>query len=313
MIARTILLGGLLLAWLPCAAVADAPRPYFTLHDLGKGVWAAVSVPRSGAGGNSGFIVGSEGVAVVDTFQTKEAAEALLAAIRATTAQPVRFVIDTHYHLDHVAGNGIFAEAGAVVVAQRNVAAWERSENLKFFGDAIKPEQRAMAEALTLPSLTYRDGVELSLGDRKVMVVVMPGHTGGDSVVAVPDADVVFTGDLFWNHCLPNLIDADTKEQAATDGALVDKFPTATFVPGHGEVGKAADVVAFRDYLAVLRQDVSRARAAGRSGSNLVEAVTPELKARYGDWSYFEHFLRPNVEQTEAELAGTKKRPPPVK
>jgi cyclase len=311
--ARRILLSGLLLAWLPCGLRADAPRPYFTLHDLGKGVWAAVSVPRSGAGGNSGFIVGSGGVAVVDTFQTKAAAEALLAAIRETTPQPVRFVIDTHYHLDHVAGNGVFARAGAVVIAERNVAAWERTENLKFFGDAITPEQRAMVEALTLPELTYRDGVELSLGERKVVVRVMPGHTGGDSVVTVPDADVVFTGDLFWNHCLPNLIDADTKEQAATDGALVEELPTATFVPGHGEVGKAADVAAFRDYLTTLRQDVSRARAAGRSGPTLVEAVVPELEARFGGWSYFEHFVRPNVEQTEAELAGTKRRPRPPK
>jgi cyclase len=311
--ARRILLGGVLLASLTSGAIADAPRTYFTLHDLGKGVWAAVTVPRSGAGGNSGFIVGSEGVAVVDTFQTKEAAEALLAAIRETTSQPVRFVIDTHYHLDHVAGNGVFAQAGAMVIAERNVAAWERTENLKFFGDAIKPEQRAMVEALTLPSLTYRDGVELSLGDREVVVRVMPGHTGGDSVVSVPDADVVFTGDLFWNRCLPNLIDANTKEQVATDGALVEEFPTATFVPGHGEVGKAADVAAFRDYLETLRQDVSQASSAGRSGPKLVEAVVPELEAHYGDWSYFEHFVRPNIDQTEAELAGTKKRPHPVR
>jgi cyclase len=310
---RRVLLGGLLLAWLPCGAVADAPKPYFTLHDLGDGVWAAVTVPRSGAGGNSGFIVGPEGVVVVDTFQTKAAAEALLAAIRKTTSQPVRFVVDTHYHLDHVAGNGVFARAGAVVIAEHDVATWERTENLKFFGDAIEPDQRAMVEALTLPSLTYRDGVELSLGARKVVVRVMPGHTGGDSIVTVPDADAVFTGDLFWNHCLPNLIDADTKEQVATTGTLVEEFPTATFVPGHGEVGKAADVAAFRDYLTTLRQDVSRARAAGDSGPTLAEAVVPELEARYGDWSYFQHFVRRNVEQTEAELAGTKKRPRPAR
>jgi glyoxylase-like metal-dependent hydrolase (beta-lactamase superfamily II) len=222
-------------------------------------------------------------------------------------------LIDTHYHLDHVAGNAVFAETGAVVIAERNVATWERTENLKFFGDAITPEQRAMVETLTLPSLTYRDGVELSLGDRKAVVRVMPGHTGGDSVVIVPDADVVFTGDLFWNRCLPNLIDADTKEQIATNGALLAEFKTATFVPGHGEVGKAADVAAFRNYLTTLREDVSRARTDGRSGPALLEAVVPELQGPYGDWSYFEHFVRRNVEQTEAELDGTKKRPTPAR
>jgi glyoxylase-like metal-dependent hydrolase (beta-lactamase superfamily II) len=310
--ARRILEIGLLLAWLPCAARGDEPKPYFTQHELGKGVWAAVTVPRSGAGGNSGFVVGSEGIAVVDTFQTEAAAEALLAAIRKTTEQAVRFVIDTHYHFDHVAGNGVFARAGATVIAQHNVAAWERALNLRLFGDAIKPEQRAMVESLALPSLTYRDGVELSLGDRKVIVRVMPGHTGGDSVVIVPDADVVFTGDLFWSHCLPNLIDADTQEQIATNDALVKERPNASFVPGHGEVGKAADVAAFRGYLAALREDVSRARAAGKSGPALVDAVLPELKARYGAWGYFDHFVRHNVEQTDAELAGTKRRPVPA-
>jgi cyclase len=221
-------------------------------------------------------------------------------------------VIDTHYHLDHVAGNGVFARAGATVIAQRNVAAWERTENLKFFGDAIKPEQRAMVESFALPSLTYQDGVELSLGDRTVVVRVMPGHTGGDSIVIVPDADVVFTGDLFWSHCLPNLIDADTREQIATTDALAKELPSATFVPGHGEVGKAADVEAFRSYLAALREDVSRARAAGRSGPALVDAVLHDLKARYGAWGYFDYFIRRNVEQTDAELAGTKRRPVPA-
>jgi glyoxylase-like metal-dependent hydrolase (beta-lactamase superfamily II) len=309
--ARRILLLGLLLAWLPCAARGEEPKSYFTLHELGRGVWAAVTVPRSGAGGNSGFVVGSESVAVVDTFQTPAAAEALLATIREMTPLPVRFVIDTHYHLDHVAGNGVFARAGATVIAQRNVTAWVRTENLKFFGAAITPEQRAMVESLALPSLTYRDGVELWLGDRKVVVRVMPGHTGGDSVVIAKDAEVVFTGDLFWNHCLPNLIDADTQQQVATNDTLLKEFPDATFVPGHGEVGKSADVAAFRDYLAALRGDVSRARAAGTSGPALADAVQLELKHGYGTWNYFDHFLRRNIEQTEAELAGTKRRPVP--
>lgn len=310
--ARRVLQIGLLLAWLPCAVLADEPKVYFTLHDLGHGVRAAVSVPGSGAGGNAGFVVGSEGVVVIDTFETPAAAEALLAAIRKTTSQPVRFVVDTHYHIDHVAGNGVFAAAGATVIAERNVAAWERTENLKFFGTAIEPEQRAMVESLTLPSLTYREGVELLLGDRKLVVRVMPGHTGGDSVVIVPDADVVFTGDLFWDHCLPNLIDADTREQIATNDRLVKEHPGATFVPGHGPVGKTADVGAFRGYLAALRHDVGAARGAGESGAALLGTVLPELKARYAGWSYFDYFARHNVEQTEAELAGTKRRPVPA-
>lgn len=292
------------------AQAADAPQPYFTLHELAKGVWAAVAAPASHAGGNTGFVIGSDGVAVIDDFQTPEAAQALLDAIRKITPLPIRYVIDTHYHLDHVMGNGVFAKAGAVVMAQENVRAWERSENLKFFGAEPKPEDEALVAGLTLPSLTYKQGVTLWLGDREVMVKVMQGHTGGDSAVFVPDAKVMFTGDLFWNHDLPNLIDADTAQQIRTNEDFL-KYSDCTFVPGHGEVGKAADVGAFKDYLVNLRKAVGDARAAGKSGQALTDAVRAVLKPGYSSWGFFDHFIQPNIDETDAELAGTKKRPVP--
>lgn len=303
---------GLLLLLTALPAWGEDAKPFFTLHELAPGVWAAISVPGSHAGGNTGFVVGKDAVAVIDTFQTPAAAEALLAAIRKTTPLPVHYVIDTHYHLDHVAGNTLFAQVGATVMAQQNVRTWERSENLKFFGDKITPEQKQMVESLGLPTLVYRDGVQLDLGGRTLLVRVMPGHTGGDSVVIVPDASVVFTGDLFWDHTLPNLIDADTAQQIATDDVFLKDYPKATFVPGHGEAGHADDVRAFRGYLAALHQAVMDARQAGKSGQALTDAVLPGLKQKYGDWGYFDYFAVHNIEQTEAELAGTKKRPIPA-
>lgn len=306
-------LGLILITWglLSQTSAADAPKSYFTLHELGHGVWAAISAPGSHAGGNTGFVIGSDGVAVIDSFQTVEAAQALLDAIRKTTPLPIRYVINTHYHLDHVMGNGIFQKAGAVILAQDNVRAWERTENLKFFGDKPKPEDQAMVAALTLPTVTYKDGVTLWLGDRQVVVKVVQGHTGGDSAVIVPDAKVVFAGDLFWDHDLPNLIDADTAQQIATNDAFLKDHPDATFVPGHGEVGKAADVKGFRDYLQSLRDLVAAERKTGKSGQPLVDLVLPALKLQYGTWGYFDYFAQHNVEQTDAELAGTKKRPVP--
>ncbi|MGE5625579.1 MAG: MBL fold metallo-hydrolase [Bacillota bacterium] len=310
---RRLAVSCLLVPLFSAASAANPPEAYFTLHEIGKGVWAAISLPNSHTGGNSGFVVGSDGVLVVDSFQRPVAAEALLAAIHKATPLPVRYVIDTHYHLDHVAGNGVYAKAGAVVMAQENVRAWEHTENLKFFGDHPKPGDRAMVESLTLPSVVYKGGTVLQLGNRKIVVRVMPGHTGGDSVVIVPDAKVVFTGDLFWNHCLPNLIDADTTEQVISNDAFLREYPRATFVPGHGEVGHAKDVKAFRDYLDDLDSAVAQARAAGKSGQALTDLVLPVIKKKYGDWSYFDYFVVHNIEQTEAEFAGTKKRPVPVK
>ncbi|MGH8189872.1 MAG: MBL fold metallo-hydrolase [Rhodanobacteraceae bacterium] len=303
------------LAFLVGACCATAPalaaQDYFTLHDLGHGVWAAISPPKSKAGANAGFVIGPDAVLVIDTFEDPAAAKAMLAAIRAKTDKPIKYVIDTHYHLDHTAGNNVFAQAGAVVMAQQNVRTWERTRNLKFFGAHPTAEQKRFVATLGLPSVTYRHGITVWLGNRKIVVRVLEGHTGSDSTVVIHDARVVFTGDIFWNHTLPNLIDANTREQIASNDVYLRDYPDATFVPGHGDIGNAADVRAFRDYLVALRKDVADAQQSGQSGDALVNAVLPELQKQYGDWSWFKYFARHNIEQTAAELDGTKRVPVP--
>jgi len=297
---------------LTCGTASAAnTKPFFTLHEIGKGVWAAIAVPGSHAGSNSGFIVGDDGVLVVDSFEDPAAAQALLKVIHEKTSLPVRYLVNTHYHLDHVAGNGVYEAAGAVIMAQRNVRAWERVGNLKFFGDEITPAQRKMVRSYVLPGVLYRHGIEVHLGNRKVVVRVLPGHTGGDSIVVVPDADVVFTGDLFWDHSLPNLIDANTLAQIHTNAVFLVDYPTATFVPGHGAIGKAADVRAFRGYLVTLRQAITTARDKGESGMALQQDVLGQLQGTYGTWNYFDHFAPRNIAQTVAELAGKKPLPEP--
>jgi cyclase len=295
----------------PCTHAEDAPKPFFTLHDLGSGVWAAVAVPGSGAGSNAGFIIGDDGVVVVDTFQSAAAATQLLSSIRERTKVPIRFVVNTHYHLDHVAGNGVFHDAGAQIVAQRNVRAWERTENLKFFGANPPADKKAWVESLVLPDLVYDDSIDLFLGSRRIVVRFMRGHTGGDSVVIVPEAGVVFTGDLFWNQTLPNTIDGDTALWATTDERLASESPQATFVPGHGEVGKSQDVTAFREYLQSLRRDVAAARKQNLKADALTEEVKKDLAPRYEHWAFYAHFIEPNIRQMDEELGGTKRRPTP--
>jgi glyoxylase-like metal-dependent hydrolase (beta-lactamase superfamily II) len=299
---------------LACAAsAADSPTP-FTLHEVAPGVWAAIDNPAAKAaqsGANAGFIIGGDGVAVVDTFVNPGASQALLDEIRKKTNLPIRFVVNTHYHIDHVAGNNIFAAAGATVLAQDNVRAWERTENLKFFGPQIKPEQKQMVESLGLPAITYKDRVDLYLGARHVVVVSLPGHTGADSVVFIPDANVVFCGDLFWKHNLPNLIDASTKPWIESLDAMLSRHPEATFVPGHGEVGRAQDLRDFRDYLVALREAVGQAQSAGKSGDALTDDVLSKLQPKYAEWDAFQYFAKRDIQFTDQELRGTKKIPQP--
>lgn len=295
------------------AGLAQAASP-FTLRDLQGGAWAAIDNPAAKgeeSGSNAGFVIATDGVIVVDTFENPAAAQKMLDAIREKTKLPVRFVVNTHYHLDHVAGNAIFASAGAIVMAHENVRGWERTENLKFFGAKITPEQRASIEGLYLPDVTYTDGANVYLGGKLgVMLRAMPGHTGGDTVVYDAEANVVFCGDLFWNHTLPNLIDASTKAWIGTLDTLVKEYPTAKFVPGHGDnVGNAEDVRRFRDYLVFLRDVIAKAQADGAKGDAVLKEVLPQVLAKYGDWS-FPEFAGPDIQRTDEELRGVKRLPP---
>ncbi|HEX8838667.1 MAG TPA: MBL fold metallo-hydrolase [Candidatus Acidoferrum sp.] len=303
-------LAGILVFFAFCSASAFcADSADFTVKKIADGVYAAISPDRSKAGSNSGFIVGSNGVAVVDTFLSVEIAKELLAEIRRVTNLPIRYVINTHYHLDHTGGNAVFAEVGATILAHRNVRTWLHSENLKFFGTDPKPEDKARVEALVLPDVVYSDGVDLYLGSRLLQVRYMPGHTGGDSVVLVPDANAVFAGDLVWQKHLPNLIDASTQPWIQTLDMLVAEHPTATFVSGHGDLASAADVRDFREYLSVLRSDIAKAQNDGKSSQALVESVAAELKEKYGQWGFFNNFVSRNIQQTADELAGKKRIP----
>jgi cyclase len=288
------------------ALAADAPD--FTVKKIGEGVYAAISPDRSKAGSNAGFVVGNNGVLVIDTFVDIAPAKELLAEIRKVTDLPIRFVVNTHYHLDHTGGNAVYAAAGATILAHRNVRSWLRSENLKFFGATPKPEDKTRVESLTLPDEVYTDAVDIYLGSRLVQVRYMLGHTGGDSVVIVPDANVVFGGDLIWQKHLPNLIDATTSDWVKTLEKLHADHPSATFVSGHGDVATPEDVRDFHDYLVALRDDIAAAQAAGKSGPELTETVSAQLIEKYSQWG-FQQFLPRNIQQTAAELKGEKKVP----
>lgn len=297
--------------FIPLLALS-AQNPDFTLKKVGDGVYAAIGADGGKAGSNAGFIVGENGVVVVDTFEDVAPARDLLANIRKVTNLPIRFVVNTHYHLDHTGGNAVFAGAGATILAQRNLRGWLHTENMKFFGPNPKPEAKARVEALVLPDMVYKDAVDIYLGQRVVQVRYMLGHTGGDSVVSVPDANVVFSGDLVWQKHLPNLIDATTDAWIKSLDELMAQHSSATFVSGHGDVAAPQDVRDFHDYLVTLRDVVGKAQAAGKSGQDLINAVLPQLKDKYGSWGFFNYFVNRNITQTAAELKGEKKVPAPV-
>jgi glyoxylase-like metal-dependent hydrolase (beta-lactamase superfamily II) len=283
------------------------------LKQLAPGVYAAIDGPEHRAGSNASFVIGDDGVLVVDAFFTEEAANALVAEIRRLTPKPIRYVVNTHYHADHTGGDQVLRDAGATIIAHRNVRGWVRVNNVNLFGDRITPELKRRIEALPLPDVTTDKDLTVWLGSRKVVVRTVLGHTGGDLVVAVPDARVLFAGDLLWRKVPPNLIDGSVEEWQATDAEFL-RMPDAAltrFVPGHGDVADAKDVAEFRAYLLDVRRLVGEGRTAGLKDEALVQAAAPKLRARYPDWTISDRAIAAEVRYMDQELAGTKKRPVP--
>lgn len=307
----------------------------FQLVTVADGIYAAIAQPTGVASGNAGFIVGDSGVLVVDTFLTPAAAQEMVDEIAKRTTQPVKYAVNTHYHLDHSGGNQVFAALGVPIIAQQNTLGWVTTKNMRFLpppdqlqrtrDDAEKklagtPQDQTaqrqqletrlrrldamMAIKLTPPSMTYDSGtLHLFLGKREVILFTLPGHTGGDTLVYVPDADVLFTGDMGWSRTLPNLVDATVVDWIASLDKVLSQYGKSKFVPGHGNVADAADMRAFRDYLDDLRSRVKRGIADGFS----VDQAKEELKLpdKYKSFA-FQNFAQPNVEDMYKELKGTK-------
>lgn len=296
----------LLLATLP----AQAEVPAFDLQPLAPGVYAAIDRGGS-AGANAGVVIGAEAIAVVDSLYREDAARELLAAIRKLSPLPIRYVINTHHHIDHVGGNRVFAEAGATVIAQERVSGWVRPENLRLLGgDKIGEAARAQVEALKAPQLGYAQRLTVDLGGgRQLLLRHALGHTGGDTVVAVSDAPVLFMGDLLWRRSIPNLVDATPSDWVRTLRLEAQRPESTRYVPGHGQVATPQDVTDFADYLSELERIV--AASTGADDEARAAQALEALRARFGDWSYFKGLAPRNVRDMLAELQGRKRVPPP--
>jgi len=319
------------------APVVAAPKAEddFQIVKVADGVYAAIAKPGGLASGNAGFVIGKDGVLIFDTFGTPAAIEELIAEIQTLTKLPIKYAINSHYHLDHTGGNQVLTARGVPIIAHENVMIWQTTKNKKFLpapeelakrkADAEKqlaalPAEQAdkrvqlektlrrldalTAVKLTNPTKTFKSGaMTLDLGKRKVILATLPGHTGGDVFAYVPDADVVFSGDLGWSKTLPNLVDATVNDWIPTLDQILKQYPTAKYVPGHGGVAQASDIRDFRDYLDDLRARVKQGIATGLTLDQAKQQLT--LPEKYKGFA-FQNFAVPDVENMYKELTGTK-------
>ena len=244
-----------------------------------------------GAGGNIGLSVGDDGAFMIDD-QFAPLSEKILAAVKAITAEPLRFVVNTHWHGDHTGGNESMGKAGALLVAHENVRRRMSAEQFNATFDRTTPPSPPGA----LPVVTFTDALTFHWNGQTIRVFhVDPAHTDGDSIIHFVEADVLHMGDLFFNGSYP-YIDVSSGGRiggvvSAAERVLKAAGDRTRLIPGHGPVGTKADLEAYRDVVATVGDRVAALKAQGRSREEVVAAKpTAELDAKWG-----QGFMKPDV------------------
>ena len=237
----------------------------------------------TGAGGNMGLSVGDNGALLIDD-QFAPLTEKILAAIKKVTDKPVRFLVNTHWHFDHTGGNENFGKAGVTIVAHDNVRErMSTKQVMKAFNREVPP---APAEAL--PVITFDDAVTFHWNDESIDVVhVAPAHTDGDSLVFFHNANVLHTGDTFFNGLYP-FIDVgagghiDGMIAAAERGLALTNADTK-IIPGHGPAAGPAELREFIAMLKAVSKNVHGLIDAGKSRDEVIAAKpTAEFDQKWG-------------------------------
>jgi glyoxylase-like metal-dependent hydrolase (beta-lactamase superfamily II) len=217
-----------------------------------------------GAGGNIGVSVGDDGVIVIDD-QYAPLTPKIQEAIAKLSSKPVKFVINTHWHGDHVGGNENLAAAGAVIIAHDNVRKRMSSEQFV----ALMNRKVEPSPAKALPVVTFTTDITLHFNGEDIQVIhADPTHTDGDSIVVFPKAKVVHMGDCYMTISYPF---ADVSSGGTFDGfiATSDKVAglsdaTTKIIPGHGPLSNKAELKAWHDMLVEIRTAVKKLADAGK-------------------------------------------------
>jgi quinoprotein relay system zinc metallohydrolase 2 len=295
-----------LLAFAAALAPARAGEDALPMREIVPGLFvfmgevALMTHENDGAIANLGFIIGDDAVAVIDTGGSVREGQKLLAAIRARTEKPIRYVINTHGHPDHVFGNAAFANNGTTFVGHRNLPAAMAARG-HFYVDAFR---RIMGDELIdevriiPPTLLVDDTRELDLGRRKLELRAWPtSHSDNDLTVMDESTKTLFAGDLVFLSHIP-VMDGSIKGWLKTVAEL-ESIPAERVVPGHGPVGRWP--IALADERRYLTRLVSEIRALIARGEPITAAAHATASER-PNWQLFDDYNARNATAAFSEI-----------
>ena len=279
---------------------AQTVQDDFAIESLGNGIYVHhgkhldIDTGYQGDICNISFVVGSKGVAVIDTGGSFKTGNKLREAIKKVTDKPILYVINTHVHPDHIFGNAAFLQDHAQFVGHEKLATAMqlRKEtydklNIKYMGDDAKGSE------IVKPTVQVKEPINLDLGDRTLTVTSYPNaHTNTDVSVIDSKTSTLFTGDLLFIERTP-VIEGDIKGLIAVIGTL-KTYPVKQVVPGHGPFTKDW-VTALNNeqrYLNALLTDI---RANIKSGKSMSEAMDTAAAGEKDKWLLFDIANRRNV------------------
>lgn len=237
----------------------------------------------SGSGGNIAVLKESSGLVMVDAGIAVSQAK-IEAQLRKISSGPIRYVVSTHWHWDHTDGDSWVRKAGATVYASpQAIRRLKQTVHVDEWDHTFLP-----TPAAALPNATIQGDRVLRFGGERLRVrSYSGGHTDGDLSIYFEKADVLATGDTFWNGVYPFI---DYAGGGGIDGAIREADanlklagPNTLIVPGHGPIGRRADLVAFRDMLVTVRSRVAALKAKGLTVDQAIAAhPTKDLDAHWG-------------------------------
>ncbi|MEO1093932.1 MAG: MBL fold metallo-hydrolase [Cyanobacteria bacterium J06638_28] len=266
-----------------------------TLEELAEGVYgliASTDFPPADFETtgicNGAIIVGSDGVLVVDPFQSDTLAALMFETVATLTDQPIRYVVNTHYHFDHSGGNATAESLDYPIVGRGPIREFMLTRNLE-----LDPNPAA-------PDVVVNGDSSLWLGDRQVQLAEFDGHSGGtDLVVYVPDVDVLITGDLLFTQRIPFIGDGSIRLWRSNLDGLAAIYADAKILPGHGPIGDRADLETLQDYLTYLEDLGLEWQAENLSEAAAIAQTT--VDSQYADY-LFQGLFQGNLEVTYQQI-----------